>query len=60
MVTYTVHKICQVGTRQMLLVQGAADSVQLCIYCEHTGQTLLRLTDCSLAAFKEAIALLEA
>ena len=44
----------------MLLVQGAADSVQLCIYCEHTGQTLLRLTDCSLAAFKEAIALLEA
>ena len=57
--TYVVHKILQVGTKQLLLVQPSAYECSLAVYDEHTGQTLLRLCNASLEEFKRAIELLE-
>ena len=57
--TFVVHKILQVGTRQLLLVRPNDYECSIAVYDEHTGQTLLRLTSCSLEEFKRALALLE-
>lgn len=57
--SFVVHKILQVGTKQLLLIQPSAYECTLAIYDEHTGQTLMRLTNASLEEFKRAIALLE-
>lgn len=57
--TFVVHKILQHGTRQLLLVQPSTYECTLAVYDEHTGQTLMRLTNCTLDDFKRAIALLE-
>ena len=57
--TYVVHKILQVGTRQLLLVQPNSYECMLTVYDEHTGSTLIRLTNCTVEEFKRAIALLE-
>lgn len=58
--SYVVHRILQVGTRQLLLVQPDSYSFNLAVYDEHSGQTLMRIADCTLEQFKAAIALLEA
>lgn len=55
---YTVYKVCANGSVQLLLVQDS-EGVHLTVYDEHTGQTLMRMTDCSLSEFKRAIALLD-
>lgn len=61
MTTYTVNKILQHGTRQLLLVQAAGDmAFQLSVYDEHTGTTLMRMTQCTIEHMLEAIALLQA
>jgi hypothetical protein len=57
--SYTVHKVCQHGTRQLLLVRVSDYEHNLAVYDEHTGTTLMRLTDCTLEEFKRAIVLLE-
>ena len=57
--SYTVHKVCQHGTRQLLLVRVSDYEHNLAVYDEHTGTTLMRLTSSTLAEFKRAIALLE-
>lgn len=60
MTSYTVHKILQHNSMQLLLVQGRiADSFELCVYNEHTGNTVIRLTEPTLASFKEAISVIE-
>lgn len=56
--SYTVHKVCQHGSRQLLLVRVSDYEHNLAVYDEHTGTTLMRLTDCTLEEFKRAIVLL--
>lgn len=57
---FTVFKVCQEGSRQLLLVQPINDSqFSLAVYDEHTGQTLLRMTDCTVSELKRAISMLE-
>ena len=57
---FTVYKVCQVNSRQLLLIQPIGDSdFSLSVYDEHTGQTLLRMTQASLEEFKRALAILE-
>lgn len=57
--TYVVHKILQHGTRQLLLVRPNDYECSLAIYDEHTGQTIMRMSNCTLEEFKRAITLLE-
>lgn len=60
MMSYTVYKLCEHEHKQLLVVQAADTSeFQLCVYNEHTGTTLMRLTRCTVEEFKRAIALLE-
>jgi hypothetical protein len=58
MTTYTVHILTKVGSRQLLLINDS-NKVSLAVYCEHSGQTLLRMTDVTIENLKTAIALLE-
>lgn len=57
--TYVVHKILQVDTRQLLLVRPNDYECQLTVYDEHTGQTLIRLTNCTIEEFERAINVLK-
>ena len=60
MTSYTVYKILENGTKQLLLVQGRMDDgFSLCVYDDHTGSTLMRLTQPTIAEFTRALALLE-
>ena len=56
--SYTVHKILQHGSCQLLLVRVSDYEHNIAVYDEHTGTTLMRLTTCSLDEFKRAIELL--
>ncbi len=60
MMSYTVYKLCEHDHKQLLVVQPS-DSVsfQLCVYNEHTGTTLMRLTSCTVLEFERAIQLLK-
>jgi hypothetical protein len=57
--TYVVHKILTVGSRQLLLVQPDAYSCSLAVYDEHTGQTLMRLSNATIEEFERAISLMK-
>jgi hypothetical protein len=58
--SYTVYKILEQGSRQLLLVKGfEGDSHHICVYDTHTEHTVMRLTEPTIAEFKRAIALLE-
>lgn len=60
MTSYTVYKILEQGSRQLLLVKGfEGDSHHICVYDTHTEHTVMRLTEPTIAEFKRAIALLE-
>ena len=56
--SYTVHKILQHGSCQLLLIRVSDYEHMIAVYDEHTGTTLMRLTDCTLAEFARAIELL--
>lgn len=60
MTSYTVHKIFTHNSLQLLLVQGRSTDmpIELCVYNEHTGNTVMRLTSPTLAEFERAIALI--
>jgi len=60
MTSYTVHKILTHNSLQLLLVQGrnADMPIELCVYNEHTGNTVMRLTSPTLESFERAIALI--
>jgi hypothetical protein len=61
MTSYTVHVVCKHDTRQLLLIQGLGDTpISLAVYDEHTGMTLMRMTEPTLAEFTRAIAILSA
>jgi len=56
---FTVYKICEHEHRQLLIVQPMKElDFQICVYNEHTGQTLMRLTQPTLAEFERAIAVM--
>jgi len=57
--SYTVHKIIQHESRQLLLVRTSDYEHSLAVYDEHSGTTLMRMTQCTLAELKRAIAILE-
>jgi hypothetical protein len=57
--SYTVHKILQHGSCQLLLIRVSDYEHNLAVYDEHTGTTLMRLTSCTIEEFKRAIELLE-
>ena len=57
--SYTVHKILQHGSYQLLLVRVSDYEHNIAVYDEHTGTTLMRLTTSTLVEFKRAIELLE-
>lgn len=61
MTSYTVHVVCKHNTKQLLLIQGLGDTpISLAVYDEHTGTTLMRMTEPNILEFKRAIAIMEA
>ncbi len=60
MTSYTVYKILEQGSRQLLLVKNFdGDSVHICVYDTHTEHTVMRMTEPTIEEFKRAIVLLE-
>lgn len=60
MTSYTVYKIMTVGTRQLLIVSDATGvDYNLCVYDEHTGTTLKRMTKPTVAEFRHALDILD-
>ena len=60
MTSYTVYKILEQGSRQLLLVKNFdGDSIHICVYDTHTEHTVMRMCQPTIAEFKRAIALLE-
>ena len=45
MTSYTVYKVLAHNHKQLLLITQADGSFGLAIYNEHTGNTLMRMTD---------------
>lgn len=58
METYNVTVVCKQGSKQLLLVNSSA-GVNVCVYDEHTGTTLMRLTACTVEEFERAIAIIK-
>lgn len=56
--TFTVHKVCQEGTRQLLLIRVSDYEFNLAVYDEHTGDTLMHMSKCTLEEFARAIDML--
>jgi hypothetical protein len=57
---YTVFKILAHDDRQLLLIQDkGSDSFQICVYDEHSGSTLMRLTQPTVDEFERAIQILK-
>jgi hypothetical protein len=56
--TFTVHKVCQEGTRQLLLIRVSDYEFNLAVYDEHSGDTLMHMSKCTLEQFAQAIELL--
>jgi hypothetical protein len=53
---YTVFKILAENNRQLLLVQDKnTNTFQICVYDEHTGNTLMRMATPSMAEFQRAL-----
>jgi hypothetical protein len=60
MTSYTVYKILTVGSRQLLLIQGFDNTeFNICVYDDHTGTTVMRMTQPTVPEFKRALELLE-
>lgn len=53
---YTVFKILSENNKQLLLVQDKnTDTFQICVYDEHTGNTLMRMSTPSVTEFQRAL-----
>ncbi len=53
---YTVFKLLTENNKQLLLVQDKNTATfQICVYDEHTGSTLMRMTTPSVEEFERAI-----
>ena len=58
---YTVFKVLTLDSKQLLLVQDkGSDSFSLAVYDEHTGNTLMRLTQpVTVEALESALAVIK-
>ena len=56
MTSYTVHRILQHNSLQLLLIQDA--DLSIAVYNEHTGTTVMRMTKPTLDEFERAIKLI--
>lgn len=53
---YTVFKVLDNDGRQLLIVQDKeSDSFQICVYDEHSGSTLMRMSSPTVEEFERAI-----
>jgi len=59
MTSYTVYKVLAHNDKQLLLITQTDGSFGLAIYNEHTGNTLMRMTDPTLENLERAIRVLK-
>ena len=59
MSSYNVTKIASVDTRTLLIIIGGNGVPMVSVYDEHLGQTLVRMTESTVANLKYAISILE-
>jgi carbamoylphosphate synthase small subunit len=59
MSSYNVTKIAAVDTRRLLIIIGGDGVPMVSVYDEHSGQTLVRMTESTVANLKYAIGILE-
>jgi hypothetical protein len=57
--TYNVTVLCKEGSRQLLLIVDDSGP-SICVYDEHSGQTLMRMASCSLECLERAIGVMRA
>jgi len=57
--SYNVTKIASVDTRTLLIIIGGNGVPMVSVYDEHLGQTLVRMTESTVANLKYAISILE-
>jgi carbamoylphosphate synthase small subunit len=57
--SYNVIKIAAVDTRRLLIIIGMDGVPMVSVYDEHTGQTLVRMSESTVANLKYAIGILE-
>lgn len=55
---YSVFKIIQKDDRQLLLIKQSDDSFSFAVYDEHTGNTLMRMSEPTLENLAHAIKIL--
>ncbi|CAB4241706.1 hypothetical protein UFOVP71_244 [uncultured Caudovirales phage] len=56
---YSVFKILQEGGRQLLLIKQADDSFSFAVYDEHSGNTLMRMSETTIESLERAIAVIK-
>ena len=57
---YTVFKILNENNKQLLLVQDkTTDTFQICVYDEHTGNTLMRMSKPTVEEFERALSIIK-
>ena len=59
MSSYNVTKIASVDTRRLLIIIGGDGVPMVSVYDEHSGQTLVRMTESTVDNLKYAINILE-
>ena len=59
MSSYNVTKIAAVDSRRLLIIIGGDGVPMVSVYDEHSGQTLVRMTESTVANLKYAIGILE-
>ena len=57
--SFTVYKILQHGDNQLLLISQADGKFNLAVYNEHTGNTLMRMTEPTLSNLEAAIKIIK-
>jgi hypothetical protein len=56
---YSVFKILQVSDRQLLLIKQADDSFSFAVYDEHSGNTLMRMSNTTIENLELAVKLIK-
>jgi hypothetical protein len=59
MSSYNVTKIAAVDTRRLLIIIGQDDVPMVSVYDEHTGQTLVRMTESTVDSLQYALSVLK-
>lgn len=59
MSSYNVTNIAAVDSRKLLIIVGADGVPRVSVYDEHTGQTLMRMSESTVANLRYALTVLE-